>query len=136
MASRVIDVLDSLDALRRSAEDRSGGIGPVLMESVITRLGLPPEILLLLRSQDPAHLLWRRGDESFRRLTLGSVIVLRAADTAERNGADPEVSCSRAVDALSRYLYIAPRNEAHLSSPFAGRLGTRRPAERSMKVGR
>lgn len=123
VARGVVDVASALDALRRCASEPDVGIGSTLVQSVAGVLGLPDQTIALLRSPEPAHRLWRNGGDGFSRLTLGAIVVLRAADTAERSGEGPFVSCRRATEALSRYLYFVPRSKLRPVSSRVGRAG-------------
>lgn len=102
----MIDVMTALDALQQCAKNGLPSTDGCYLESVVRTLKLPGGTLDLLRSAEAAHRLWPVNAPP--PLTLGAVVVLRAAYDAERSGASPPAAYEQATGALSKYLYILP----------------------------
>jgi NaMN:DMB phosphoribosyltransferase len=115
----MLDVVTALDALHQCAKNGPSATEGCYLESVITTLNLPGGTLGLLRSAEAAHRLWPANTAPT--LTLGAVIVLGAAHDAARDGASPLAAYEQATEALSKYLYILPRQrqraQRHASRP-------------------
>jgi hypothetical protein len=137
---RMIDIVDALDLLDSCVRDRGEDYRslprrlavvsrtglqeevPAASDSIVTlalrKAGAPPIVLSAL-ADAPVADLYASGRPALN-LTLGAVVVFRAAESAERRGQTWANSLHAALRAASRFVELIPdRVAAHATEPVA-----------------
>jgi hypothetical protein len=107
-----VDVVAALEQLHACALERPAGSGSTsttpLVASALARTGLPPDALATARLFTGSPRDTSEDDSALGGMTLGALVALRAAERAERTGADAEAVVSRARAAVMRYVSVLP----------------------------
>ncbi|MCU1655350.1 MAG: hypothetical protein JWO57_6 [Pseudonocardiales bacterium] len=115
----MIDIVDALDLLERCVQDRRAGhrSGNGIVALALTKGGMPLTEVSRL-ADTPIGDAYAAGRRPLN-LTLGAVVVLRAADSVERRGQPWGLALQAALRAASRYAELIPDGVARRATEAA-----------------